>query len=193
MFRLNPSKYMFYSNILTGKFDYHIPEGSSAHLQKMGEKLHRASGSCGAFAYGVETIACFADALAAKVELGHRLYRAYHEGDRSAIKEIAEGAIPGAIEKIKTFKVALRKQWMQENKSFGFDVLSLRIGGLIAQMEDAILTLKAWLNGEISHIEELEQPRLPYTEDGKDGERLLTLNRWERMAGQNLSNMFGVR
>jgi hypothetical protein len=76
-------------------------------------------------------------------------------------------------------------------KSFGFDILDMRIGGMIAQTQTAKIRLLDWIeNG--TEIEELNQPRLPYyvTDAQCDGEAI-QLNRWERMAGQNVSNMFG--
>lgn len=189
----NPSKYMLYANILTGKWDCHIPAGSSAHLMEQGKRLHNLASTCGDFSYTIESIACLADALAAKAELGHRIYAAYHAEDRDQIRQIATQDIPLAIEKIQVFKTALRKQWMKENKPFGFDVLSMRLGGLISQMEDASHTLLAWLDGELDFIDELEQPRLPYRPIPEDGDCLLSINRWIRIAGQNIANMFGYK
>ena len=82
---------------------------------------------------------------------------------------------------------------MRENKSFGFDVMDIRIGGLLSQLETAQYLLGEYLDGRIDKIEELEAERLPYGFDGNvkaDGETIL-LNRWQRMAGQDISNMFG--
>lgn len=191
--KCNPSKYMLYSNILTGKFDCHIPAGSAAYLQEQAAQLHQLAETCGEFAYAIESIACLADALAAKVELGHQLYAAYHAADRDTIRSIAEEKIPAAIERINIFKATLRKQWMRENKPFGFDVLAMRLGGLVSQMESNQQTLLDWLNGDLTEILELEQPRLPYRPIPENGDCLMELNRWLRMAGQNIANMFGVK
>ncbi len=86
----------------------------------------------------------------------------------------------------------LRVQWMQENKSFGFEVCDIRIGGLLAQLDTAEMILSEWLNGQREKIEELEAPRLPYGFPGHlDYDNgVLLVSRWERIAGQNISNMF---
>ena len=67
----------------------------------------------------------------------------------------------------------------------------MRIGGMISQTETAKKRLLEWVNNG-TEIEELNEPRLPYhvTADKCDGD-IIQLNRWERMAGQNISNMFG--
>lgn len=189
----NPSKYMFYGNILTGKFDCHIPAGSSAYLAEYAKKLKAQASACGEFSYAIETVVRLAEVLAAKAELGHRLYGAYQKKDRDTVRRIAEIEIPDVIRRAGIFKDALRTQWMAENKRFGFDVISMRIGGLIGQLEDAVHTLHEWLNGEIERMDELEEPRLPYKPIPENGDCLLQINRWIRMAGQNIANMFGFK
>ena len=67
----------------------------------------------------------------------------------------------------------------------------MRVGGIISQMQDASDTLLAWLDGSISFIDELEQPRLPYRPIPENGDCLLAVNRWLRIAGQNIANMYG--
>ena len=53
--------------------------------------------------------------------------------------------------------------------------------------------IKEYLEGRLDRIEELEAERLPYGFGGNvkaDGDTVL-LNRWERIAGQVVSNMYG--
>jgi hypothetical protein len=69
----------------------------------------------------------------------------------------------------------------------------MRIGGMVAQMQEAQQTVLAWINGELEFIDELEQPRLPYLPIPENGDCLLEVNRWLRIAGQNMANMFGFK
>ena len=59
----------------------------------------------------------------------------------------------------------MRTQWLTENKAFGLDVQDIRLGGLKARVDTAILRLEDYLNERVSHLEELEQKRL--YEDGR--------------------------
>jgi len=105
-------------------------------------------------------------------------------GPKETLDQIAE--------RVRAFRLALRTQWMRENKAFGFDVMDIRIGGVLAQLDTAKYRLAAYLNGEVDRLEELEAERLPYIFDGNgpEDEKILRINRWERMAAQNISNMY---
>jgi hypothetical protein len=72
--------------------------------------------------------------------------------------------------------------------------MDIRIGGLMAQLDTAQYMINEYLEGRLDRIEELEAERLPYGFDGNvkaDGDTIL-LNRWERIAGQVISNMYGM-
>ena len=78
---------------------------------------------------------------------------------------------------------------MKDNKPFGFEIHDIRFGGLMARLESARETVRAYLNGEIARIEELEEPRLPYDPDepdnGHGGILGNYLNLWAQMVTQN--------
>ena len=189
----NPSKYILYNNILTGKFDAHIPDGSDNHFKETANLLRNEKCKLGRFEYIADSIISLCDVLSVKSELGKRIHSAYSNNNRSEIKQICITEIPNVIDLISSFRKTLRIQWNKENKMFGFDVIAMRLGGVISQLETAILTLNEWVDGKIEKIEELDAPRLPYipnaTKENDGG--IIQLNRWERMAGQNISNMFG--
>jgi hypothetical protein len=71
-------------------------------------------------------------------------------------------------ERIKALHESHRAAWMQYNKPFGFEVHDIRYGGLLARFETAKQRLRAYLAGEITHIEELEQDRLRLDGQGAD-------------------------
>ena len=181
---------MLYNNILTGKFDANVPDGTNEHMEKMSEVLKKHCNNS-EYSYTTETIIALCDLLAVKAELGKKIHKAYIENDKNKMDDICKNDIPAVITLADVFKEKLYNQWNKENKSFGFDVLDMRIGGMVAQTKTANTRLLDWIkNG--TEIEELTQPRLPYyvTDAQCDGEAI-RLNRWERMAGQNISNMFG--
>ena len=189
----NPSRYIFFENILTGKLSAHIPAGSAAHFAREGARIRECAERAGDHRYIYDTLAALCDVLAVKAELSAELYEAYRRNDRALLSEIAGERIERLCALVEDFRVIFRAQWMRENKSFGFDVMDIRIGGLLSQLETAQYLLGEYLDGRIDKIEELEAERLPYGFGGNvkaDGETIL-LNRWQRMAGQDISNMFG--
>lgn len=188
----NPSKYIFYENILTGKFDFHIPTGSNKHFAEQAKRLATEKRNAGDYAYIWETLESLCRVLEIKAELGKNLKSAYDKGDRNEVKQIV-AIIPELAERVQTFRKTLRTQWLRENKTFGFDVLDIRIGGLIAELDTAEMLLLEWCEGKREQIEELEAMRLPYdgeTNKGYDN-GILWVNRWQRIAAQNLSDMNG--
>ena len=64
------------------------------------------------------------------------------------------------------FAELFRRQWLMENRPAGLDAFDVRIGGLKERLCSASARMEGWLTGEVSSLEELEQPRLPY--EGKE-------------------------
>ncbi len=189
----NPSRYIFFENILTGKFSAHTPKGSAEHFAKEGARMKACAERAGDYRYIYDSLAAFCDVLAEKAELSAELYEAYHKDDRAALSEIANERIETVKALVGEFRLAFRRQWLRESRSFGFDVMDIRIGGVLCQLDTAQYLLTEYLEGRMDKIDELEAERLPYGFDGnvkEDGETIL-LNRWQIMSGQVVSNMFG--
>ena len=53
-------------------------------------------------------------------------------------------------------------QWLATYKPFGWEVLDLRYGGVLARIDTAIYRIEQYLSGEINKLEELEQTRLGF-------------------------------
>ena len=106
---------------------------------------------------------------------------AYLAGDRPALRAIAD-EIPSIIGDLDAFIDAFRDQWERENKTFGFDVEELRLGGLKERRRSTIRRLNRWLDGTDAHIEEFEQPVLTFDCRADDDTRLphLSMNNWAK-------------
>ena len=68
--------------------------------------------------------------------------------------------IPELISDFEELEAIHQKQWMATYKPFGFEVLDIRYGGVIQRLKSALLRIKAYNDGEIKVIEELEETRL---------------------------------
>jgi hypothetical protein len=59
------------------------------------------------------------------------------------------------------FARAFEKQWFTENKTCGFDVQDIRLGGVMRRIDACRRRLVAYAKGEIDRIEELEAELIP--------------------------------
>ena len=195
----NPSKYLLYQDVLIGLFDEQIRnwdvksyyEGLRDRLLKAleeGMKRNCTQKNCmqilqrgGGYAEEVLSLyVCLADALSVKAPLGIKLHEAYEKKDRQALVALAEKEIPLAMEKIRVYRDRREALWNRESRIFGFEVLDIRIGGLLARLESAKKRVESWLNGEVDSLPELEEPRLPFR-PVKEGEEhtLCACNSWK--------------
>ena len=173
----NPSKYLLYNDPLERFFDCHVTENASADFAKNAEKLRSLTD--GPFGYAFETLSALCDLLSKKCDLGIRLYTAYQNKDKETLKTLADTEIPEIIGKLEVFTAAFRRQWMKENKSFGFTSHSLRLGGLSARLSEVTLRINEYIGGVVEKIEELETAPLP-AHPSRDG-KYIQYNGYHRM------------
>ncbi|HOO29312.1 MAG TPA: hypothetical protein PLU43_12675, partial [Lachnospiraceae bacterium] len=102
------------------------------------------------------------EVLKDKADLGVRLRYTYQTKDRQGLLVLANETIPAVLKSLDRFFAAFERQWMRENKSFGFEIQCLRIGGLSKRLEFIRRVLLSYLAGEQEMIEELEQMRKPF-------------------------------
>lgn len=155
------NKHLLYNDILIGLLDAsteaHYPKLFNKHYNKM----KKAMPTYGAYTYVFETQLALLKVLKNKSRLGVELRSAYQANDKDALEKL--------VKKLKTtqkliveFKNVFMHQWYKENKAFGYEIQDLRIGGIIQRMDTAILKVKAYLDGTINRIEELEVEVLDY-------------------------------
>lgn len=173
----NCSKYLLYDDPLFGVFESLVREDTSLLFEKSAGRLFELAKKESPYAYLFETAAALCAVLTGKSTLSLRIKAAYDANDRDALRQIAEKEIPELIDKLRRFYTCFRKQWMKNARPFGFEVQSIRIGGLIQRMEDTKLILESFLYGEMQQIEELEQNRQPFAYYSGEIETM-NYNRW---------------
>jgi len=119
---------------------------------------------------------CLAEILSQKSELGVQIKLAYDAHDLSTLKQIYEEIIPHLTEKMWKLKDLREDLWMTDAKPFGYELIDLRIGGVITRMESSRRRLQKYAEGRISRLEELETERIPYFAEGKPAIE----NHWQR-------------
>lgn len=176
----NAGKFLLYNDVLLGVFDPLAKQLSNGYYEDAAKQLEQAvrDSSGSSLCYVLKTQASLCRVLQDKANLGMVIRAAYGAGDREKLREIAEEAIPQLLEKLDRFYQDFRKQWMSENKAFGFEVQSLRIGGLRQRILEVQQRLEEYLSGELAEIDELEKPVLPFAYCEGADVTTLDYNRW---------------
>lgn len=166
----NTSKSMMWQDILTGLLDKNY-EGSdlNAHYERVAPVLKEAVGRNGRFDLDFQMSYLVARVLSLKSEMGQRLTAAYRAGDKNALARMANEELPELSERVKALRLCNMENWMRLYKPFGWDILDMRYGSLLARIDTAIRTVKAYLDGKLDRIEELEVERLFYGKPGPRG------------------------
>ncbi len=100
--------------------------------------------------------------LILKIELRQRLEHAYEKRDFNTLETIAERYIPDVLDAIDGLLEAFREQWKRSFKSYGMELMQIRLGGLSERYRELARVIDELVHGEIDSIPELEikhQPR----------------------------------
>ena len=102
-----------------------------------------------------------ADVLIRKIEIRGKLVTAYAARDGKALAAIARKEIPEVLEAIDGLLQAFRTQWRRSFKSFGTELMQIRLGGLKERYKETAAVIEELLAGRIEHIGELEVKHEP--------------------------------
>ena len=136
----------------------HTPEEYDAYYGDV-EKALEPIATEGYFAPAFNLLRALVRVLRTKMGLGLRIYDAYHKGDREALAAIADECV-ALREKVATLREEHLAAWLTYNKyAFDFVANDYRYGGVICRLSTTETRIRAYLNGEIDSIEELETER----------------------------------
>ena len=181
-----PAKLALYQDVLIGLFDRHF-EVQCERFGSMGAWYADRRDACTAaaarnpgYARHFRLFASMADILADKAEIGIKLRAAYLAGDKAAMKKLA-AVLESLVPKYDALVQLWEDVWMSTNKPFGFEVISLRLGGARTRIACAARRVTDWAEGRLAEIPELAAERLFYdgrTEVAPGTSPLFCLNNW---------------
>lgn len=171
---VTPSKYFFYEDPLCSLFlpqAQSITDNLTIHYESLSEYflLKASDSSLPALKAALEFFSVFGKVMSLKWNLGLNIYEAYHKQDRNALQFIIDYQIIPLIPLIEELTIARRNEWYITNKSFGFEVLDYRMGGLIQRLKTTQFILTSYINKTIPNIPELEERRLSITKYREEG------------------------
>lgn len=179
----NPSKYFLYEDAMLGMFDHHIQGiDTEDYYRKLAEKMKTCAKTSPAFTELFRFYEELALVLSKKMDLGIRIKEAYDKKDKQTLQQICSQDILYIIAHLHEMKLLREQLWMRDARPFGYELLDIKLGGVLTRLESHRRRIESYLSGSISRLEELEQERLPYfTVDksmGHDPDQSMSENRW---------------
>lgn len=180
---VNPSKYLLWQDVLVGLFDKHIDGLHIAqHYEKLERKMRDNKEHYKEHSIFFEVPEKLCSVLKIKCDIGIRIKQAWDKKDLGALKFIVDNDLDWLYVNIDELRKAHRNQWMKTYKPFGWEVLDIRYGGLLARVESASQRITDYLEQRIDTIEELEEERLEFDiEGGGEKNRLAYCNKYQRI------------
>lgn len=169
----NADKYILYNDYIIGLLDCNIPDHAGEIYRELIPKFALLAKRQSPYAYLFASYEALCRVLSRKATYSKRLYQAYQEKDDAQIRALMEEL--KAIQKdMRSFYDIYRSQWLKENKGFGFEIIDIRIGGLVVRADTVLNMLERYLSGELEHIYELEEERLQYWDGRLTGDAVYT-------------------
>ncbi len=159
----NPSEYLLWQDIMLGFFDKHIENiDTKAHYKKIKEIMKSNMENSKNYKKIFEYTYYFSNVLEIKADLGKQLKEYYDKKDIENLTYILDFVLPELENRFHKFKEVFRELWLSTYKPFGFEVIDMRVGTVLARIETLKFRLNEYLTGKIDKIEELEEERLYY-------------------------------
>ncbi len=188
----NPSKYLLYQDALLGMFDAHLRGvDTKTWYADLAQKLAACQKTSPAHAKLFRYYELLALVLSQKADLGVRIKAAYDSGDMAALQTISQKTIPWILAHLRDMKDMRQDLWMESAKPFGYELMDIKLGGVLTRLESAQRRLNAYIAGAVTALEELEHPRLPFFQvenaAGHPTSQSMNMNLWDRIvSGCNL-------
>ena len=149
-------KMALYNDYFNGVRDALLLPEYPETVRETAKKLHEIARSSRKWGYLFDSAAKLCDVIELKYDLGGRTRAAYKAGDKEELRRLATEVYPEVAHRVAVFAKAFEKQWYKENKTTGFDVQEIRLGGLIYRTDSCRRRLLDYVNGRIDRIEELD-------------------------------------
>ena len=131
-----------------------LPEKLLAEYHRMLAELspHRGDNVSGHVNYAWNIL----NVLVLKLELRRKLEAAYAKRDMHKLGTLREHDLPELLRAFEALLGAFREQWLRSFKSFGIELMQIRLGGLVERCRELERTLEEFTSGAIDAIPELE-------------------------------------
>ncbi|MBQ7309091.1 MAG: beta-N-acetylhexosaminidase [Clostridia bacterium] len=151
--------------------DTDVFDGYAKRLARVAEKNNE-------FSYLFTALSALCEVLEIKFSLAKRTRALYEKGDKDALRALAENEYEALLPRLEQFYRVYRTQWYTVNKSYGFEIQDIRLGGLMRRIQNCKEILLAYADGKLARIDELEEKLLPMNDT--------YITSWAEMVSANL-------
>lgn len=177
----SPCKYLLYNDPIEGLMDAHVDAATAAEGFRENAERLLARADDKNFGKIYASLGALCRLMVHKCDFTIRLRNAYFANDRATLETMAKEEIPLMLNLLEEFHVAFRAQWYDENKTYGFGIQDIRLGGVRERLRSAADRILAYLDGDVDKIEELHEPILPVGNVyNQEGSPYLQHNLWGR-------------
>lgn len=152
-----------YNDPLLGLNDLFVQENGDVPYVEYSKALAEAKTRAGEFAYVFDCAEKLSRLLELKYDFGVRLRKAYQTNDKDALHVCAQECGEMVV-RTEAFYESLKTLWYKENKPFGFEVQTVRIGAVLQRLKDCKTRIEEYLAGKAATIPELCETPLPHPE-----------------------------
>jgi len=160
----NYCKNRLYDDPFLGIVSTNAPGADAKNYAQYAKMLRTRAKESAGFAFLFESAAALCECLEVKFDLAERTRALYLAGDKEGLSALAENEYTEFLTRLEKFHRAFRKQWYTANKTYGFEVHDLRLGGLMQRVKSCRERLLEYASGEIAEIAELAEAMLPHPE-----------------------------
>ena len=157
---VNVSKYLLFEDAFMGIADRADSMVYAQYFTNNGRILRKLSRRKSPYAGIFRMLADLCAVLELKSTLRPLLLDAYQNKNKAKLSELAEKIYPQILRRVQTFYESFRTQWCRDNKSFGFEVQDVRIGGLLHRLRHQRRIIMDYVVGKQNNIPELEERNL---------------------------------
>jgi len=156
----HPSKFSLWQDPLLGLYDANIYDISlKEHYESLTTKLKNVYNKENpVFKNSWDFYQQLATVLTLKADFGKDIRQAYLTQDINTMTLLLN-ELEKLIDEVEVLRCTHQKAWFTANKAFGWEVLDIRYGGVLARLNTTKWRLSQWLNDR-TPIEELEEKRL---------------------------------
>lgn len=160
---VNAAKFLLYQDPLVPLFEADLAGvDMAAHYEGLAADYRKYQAENPEFALLMGFYTRLAEALTVKCRFHQLAGPAVRAGDRETAARCAMLAAQ-AKEKLEALRLAYRALWYSTNKTYGFEILDLRLGGCVARMDSAEQTMRDYAAGTVDTVASLAEEPLPYT------------------------------
>jgi hypothetical protein len=159
-------RYLFYNDCFVGKYNTAVEEGYQKKYAVYAKNLEPMAKRKGKFQYLFAARKAYSEVMELKYDLGNYTREAYANG-KLALK-FAIGRYKELLRRLKKFYKLFKAQWNTDNKPVGFEIQTVRIGGMICRLSDCIERMDEYVKGKVQNIPELETELLDVFGGGRE-------------------------